>query len=123
MQLDLRATLELGDLPGCSDCRWRVVFDGRNLLDREHVLALRRDTGTVAPPAAQVLELARAGPGGSIPRESPRYSALADLDGNGRITDLEYRTVRLAAALDRMDPSLFFDEPLQLRLGVEVGFR
>ena len=123
VQLDLRATLELGDLPGCSDCRWRVVVDGRNLLDRDHVLALRRDTGTVAPPAAQVLELARGGPGGAIPRESPRYSALADLDGNGRITDLEYRTVRLAAALDRMDPSLFYDEPLQLRLGVEVGFR
>lgn len=123
VQLDLRATLELGEAPGCSDCRWRVVIDGRNLLDREHVLALRRDTGTVAPPAAQVLELARAGPGGAIPRESSRYSALADLDGNGRITDLEYRTVRLAAALDRMDPSLFYDEPLQLRLGVEVGFR
>ena len=123
VQLDLRATLELGDLPGCSDCRWRVVVDGRNLLDRDHVLALRRDTGKVAPPAAQVLELARGGPGGAIPRESPRYSALADLDDNGRITDLEYRTVRLAAALDRMDPSLFYDEPLQLRLGIEVGFR
>ena len=123
VQLDLRATLEVGNLPGCSDCRWRIVFDGRNLLDRANVLALRRDTGTIAPPAAQVLDLARGGAGGAIPRESPRYSALADLDGNGRITDLEYRTVRLAAALDRMDPSLFFDEPLQLRLGVEVGFR
>lgn len=123
VQLDLRATLEVGDLPGCSDCRWRIVFDGRNLLDRANVLALRRDTGTIAPPAAQVLDLARGGAGGAIPRESPRYSALADLDGNGRITDLEYRTVRLAAALDRMDPSLFFDEPLQVRLGVEVGFR
>ena len=123
VQLDLRATLELGDLPGCADCRWRVVVDGRNLLDRENILALRRDTGTIAPPATEVLELARGGPGGSIPRESPRYSALADLDGNGRITDLEYRTVRLAAALDRLDPSLFYDEPLQLRLGFEVGFR
>lgn len=123
VQLDLRATLEVGDLPGCSDCRWRIVLDGRNLLDRANVLALRRDTGTIAPPAAQVLDLARGGAGGAIPRESPRYSALADLDGNGRITDLEYRTVRLAAALDRMDPSLFFDEPLQLRLGIEVGFR
>lgn len=123
VQLDLRATMELGTLPGCSDCRWRVVVDGRNLLDRDNVLALRRDTGTVAPPAAQVLALAQGGPGGSIPRESPRYSALADLDGNGRVTDLEYRTVRLAAALDRLDPSLFYDEPLQLRLGVEVGFR
>ena len=123
VQVDLRATLELGEVPGCPDCRWRIVVDGRNLLDRENVLALRRDTGTIAPPAAEVLELARGVPGGPIPRESPRYSALADLDGNGRITDLEYRTVRLAAALDRMDPSLFFDEPLQLRVGVEVGFR
>ena len=123
VQLDLRATLELGDLPVCSDCRWRIVVDGRNLLDRDNVLALRRDTGTIAPPASTVLELARGAPGGSIPRESPRYSALADLDGNGRITDREYRTVRLAAALDRMDPSLFYDEPLQLRLGVEVAFR
>lgn len=123
VQVDLRATLELGEVPGCPDCRWRIVVDGRNLLDRENVLALRRDTGTIAPPAAQVLDLARGVPGGPIPRESPRYSALADLDGNGRITDLEYRTVRLAAALDRMDPSLFYDEPLQLRVGVEVGFR
>ncbi len=123
VRFDLRATLELGDPPGCPDCRWRVVVDGRNLLDRENILALRRDTGTVAPPATEVLELARGGAGGSIPRESPRYSALGDLDGNGRITDVEYRTLRLAAALDRMDPSLFYDEPLQLRLGVEVSFR
>ena len=123
VQLDLRASLELGAMPGCSQCRWRIVADGRNLLDRHNVLALRRDTGTLAPPAAQVFELARGGLERSIPRESPRYSAHADLDRNGRITDLEYRTVRLAAALDRMDPSLFFDEPLQLRLGAEVSFR
>ena len=123
VQLDMRATLELGTVPGCAQCRWRIVADGRNLLDRHNVLAQRRDTGTLAPPAAEVFGLARGGLSHSIPRESPRYSAHADLDGNGRITDLEYRTVRLAAALDRMDPSLFFDEPLQLRLGAEVSFR
>ena len=123
IQLDLRLSRDMGAVPGCGNCRWRIVADGRNLLDRDNVVALRRDTGTVAPDAERVQALAERGLPEAIPRESPRYSALTDLDNDGLITDEEYRKVRLAAALDRFDPSLFFSEPLQLRLGVELSFR
>ena len=34
----------------------------------------------------------------------------------------EFRTARTAAALNRFDPSLYFGEPRQLRLGIEVTF-
>jgi hypothetical protein len=57
-----------------------------------------------------------------IPVESPRYSRRADLNGDGLIDAGEYASLRLAASLDRFDPSLFFGPPLQVRLGVEVTF-
>jgi hypothetical protein len=57
-----------------------------------------------------------------IPLESPDYSTLADLNGDGLITAGEARTVRLAAAIDRYDPSLYFGEARQLRLGLEIAF-
>jgi hypothetical protein len=59
---------------------------------------------------------------GPIPRESPAYSALIDLDSNGLITADELRTGRIAASLDRNDPSLYFGEALSLRLGLELEF-
>ena len=57
-----------------------------------------------------------------IPRESERYAPLADLDGNGRITRVEFDTARFAAAMDASDPSLLFGEPRQLRIGLELVF-
>ena len=120
--LDLRASREVGTF-GCDVCRWRVMVDGRNLLGRDNVIALRRDNASLAPSVASLdsiadgLTIAE-----GIPRESTRYSAHADIDADGVITPAEFRTARWAAALDRSDPSLFFGEARQVRLGLEVSF-
>ncbi|MGH7446953.1 MAG: TonB-dependent receptor domain-containing protein, partial [Longimicrobiales bacterium] len=121
--IDLRFTREVGGLPGCDGCAWRVMADGRNLLDRENIIAVRRDTGGLGPTLAALRALADAMPvPPDIPAESPHYSAGIDLDSSGVITQNEFRLARTAAALSRFDPSLFFGEPRQLRLGIEVTF-
>ena len=123
VQVDVRGGWRFGSLPGCDACGWRVLAEVKNLFGNENVVAVRRDTRTVAPTAAQVQALAnQVRIDDPIPRESPRYSAQIDLDGDGRITPAEFSEARLAAALDRFDPSLFYAEPLQVRLGVEVFF-
>ncbi|MFQ5889493.1 MAG: TonB-dependent receptor domain-containing protein [Gemmatimonadota bacterium] len=125
VSLDLRVTREIGSFPGCRSCRLRLVLDGRNILGRNNIIALRRDTGEIAPSLQTVNELVGTLPGSqpAIPRESPRYSPLADLDRDGRITADEFATARFAAALDRNDPSLLYGEATQVRLGVELSFR
>ena len=57
-----------------------------------------------------------------LPRESPDYSALTDLNRDGVISSEEFSTARFAAALDSEDPSLFFSQPRQVRFGVEILF-
>lgn len=119
---NLRLSRAFAGAPGCARCSWRIVAEGRNVLGRENLIALRRETGTLAPSEESVQNRVDRSLSGPIPYESPRYSRLADLDGDGLITNLEYRQARLAAALDLFDPSLFYGEPRQLRLGVEVSF-
>jgi hypothetical protein len=58
----------------------------------------------------------------SVPRESPAYVVYLDTNRDGVITQEEASNARFAAALDRFDPTLFFGEARQLRLGVEVAF-
>jgi hypothetical protein len=121
--IDLRLSRELGRVPGCVGCAWRVTADGRNLLDRENIIAVRRDTGGLGPTLSALRALADAMPvPADIPAESPLYSAGIDLDRSGIITQNEFRLARTAAALARFDPSLFFGEPRQLRFGIEVTF-
>lgn len=120
--LDARVAYDIGAPPGCNACTVRLLADARNLLGRENIIGLRRTTGLVAPSREEVEAMASAPPQEPIPFESPRYSARIDFDGNGVITDNEYRRARFAAALDRFDPSLFFGEARQIRLGVEVLF-
>jgi hypothetical protein len=100
------------------------VFDGRNLLGRDNVLAVRRESAVVAPTLAQVQALANAQPvpTAPVPRESPAYSEFLDFDRDGVITQQEASAARFAAALDYYAPTLFFGESRQLRLGVEVSF-
>jgi hypothetical protein len=57
-----------------------------------------------------------------IPVESQRYSSVIDLNQDGLISASEFTTARFAAALDASDPSLYFGEPLQVRLGLEFTF-
>lgn len=122
--VDLGVTWELPGVPGCERCGARLVAEVRNLLDRDNLIALRRETGTIAP-ALETVQGVAGRPVTSefpIPRESDRYSPLVDLDGDGLIEEEEFETARFAAALDRNDPSLYYGPPQQLRLGVEVSF-
>jgi outer membrane receptor protein involved in Fe transport len=122
-EVDARVSRSFERLPGCPRCSWSLVADGRNLLDRDNLRALRRDTGSLAPSLATLQAQADAltitEP---VPRESGGYSPLTDLDGDGFVTPEEFRDARFAAALDAADPTLFYGPPLQLRLGVEVRF-
>lgn len=117
-----RATWTFEDLGLCARCAWKVVAEGRNLLGRDNQLAVRRSTGTLSPSSEEVFGPAADQPPAPIPRESPRYSELGDLDRDGVIDAQEYARVRLAASLDRFDPSLFFGEPVQVRFGLELTF-
>ncbi len=121
--VDLRLTYDFGSFPGCATCHWRLLLDGRNIFGSDNVIALRRDTGGLAP-ALETVEEKAAMPGTfrPIPRESPDYSAQTDLNRDGVISSDEFSTARFAAALDSEDPSLFFSEPRQVRFGVEILF-
>ncbi len=121
---DARFTWDFAKLPGCRGCPLRLVVDGKNLFASENVIALSRDSGTLAPSLGTLIDMTERPVTSTfpIPRESDRYSALADLNGNGRVSATEFETTRFAAALDASDPSLLFSEPRQLRLGLEVAF-
>ena len=120
---NLRVSYDLGRIL-CARCGWRITGDMRNILFRNNVVALRRDSGTLAPPLSRLLEKSSEIDDGMvpIPAESPDYSVLADLNRDGQITPNELRTARFAAALDREDPTLFFGEAPSLRLGLEFTF-
>lgn len=118
---DLRVSWDFG-AQLCRGCRWRALADGRNIFNRKNIIALRRETGSLTPRLAEVQNLARGELPEPIPRESPNYSQLIDLNRDGLITANEYQTARLAAALDRFDPSLYYGESRQVRLGLEVNF-
>jgi len=121
--VDLRVAYSLGALPVCGGCNIRLLADARNLLGRDNIIALRRTTGLVAPSVDEVVTMVASGqPPGPIPYESPRYSREIDFNADGVISPDEYQRARYAAALDRFDPSLFFGEARQIRLGVEVLF-
>ena len=122
--IDLRATWDFGHMPVCSHCGWRIVFDGRNILNSNNILAMRTNTGTIAPSLVEVNKLANSLtlPNEIVPRESPAYIPAIDVNHDGLITPTEARAARFAAALDRYDPTLFFGEARQVRLGFEVTF-
>jgi hypothetical protein len=122
---DLRVTRELGRMPGCSTCSLRIAFDGRNLLGLDNILAYRGDTGSLSPTLASVNALAATVPLPTqpIPRESRQYNGLLDTNNDGQISIQEFRDARFAASLARFDPTLYFGEPRQVRLGFEVSFR
>ena len=124
LMTDLRASYDFGRAPLCSQCQWRAMVDGRNIINRKNIQALRRENGSLTPTYAEVTRLANAAADlpRPIPRESALYSALVDLNADGLITNDEYRTARLAAAIDRFDPSLYYGEPRQVRLGLEIIF-
>jgi hypothetical protein len=121
--MDVRLSYRLGRLPACGRCAWKVQVDARNVLGLDNIRAVRTETGTLAPSLASLRQLAAARKiDRPIPLESPAYAAAVDLDHDGLITPDEFSTARLAAVIDRYDPSLYFGRARQLRLGAEVTF-
>ena len=101
----------------------RLMAEGRNLLRRANLVTARPGGGVLpdmgAIEARAAVETAGARP---IPRESPWYLAGFDADGNGILEPEEQTAARRAALLDAAEPTLFYGEALQLRLGIEIGF-
>ncbi|HEX4601681.1 MAG TPA: TonB-dependent receptor [Gemmatimonadales bacterium] len=103
-----------------------VYLDVRNLLNRQNVVAVRRDTGepgisqTTLQALAQQAYAAHPEP---IPYESPRYRAWADLNHNGYVDGpAELMPLYLAAARDFTQPLFAYGPPRLVRLGMELVF-
>ena len=73
--------------------------------------------------AIAALLAASAAQAGGADCAAGRHMAAVDTNSDGVITPLEFRAARFAAALDRLDPSLYYGEPRQLRIGLEISFR
>lgn len=122
--IDFSLSWDIGRFPGCGTCGIRLSFQGKNLLGTANVIGLRRDSGLTAPTLATVEDLAGQpfAATAPIPAESPMYTESVDLDRSGTISASELEAARFGAALDSVDPSLYYGERRQLRLGIEVLF-
>ena len=108
--------------------RWKgsLYLDVRNVLNRQNLVAVRRETGepgltqSALTAYAESAYVAHPEP---IPFESPRYRAAADLDGNGRIEGRnELYPMFEAAASDYYQPIFAYGPPRLLRFGMELLF-
>lgn len=106
--------------------RGSLYLDVRNLLNRRNVESVRRESGApqlATDDLAARAEAAYATHPESIPYESPRYRAWADLDRNGLIQGrTELFPLYLSAAQDFYQPLFGYGPPRVVRLGVEVLF-
>lgn len=103
-----------------------VYFDARNLLGRQNVVAVRRDTGTpfATPETIEAAAFAAytANPQ-PIPFESPRYRRYADSNGDGVLSGAsELLPLYRRAANDFYTPVFYYGPPRVMRLGVEFLF-
>jgi len=122
MSLDVlvRRPVRLGDV------RAGIYLDIRNLLNRQNIVAVRRDTGEPGLTAGGIDSLAesayQAHPE-EIPYESGRYRADADTDGNGFLSGRdELFPLYQAAARDFTQPLFAYGSPRLVRLGFEFLF-
>jgi outer membrane receptor protein involved in Fe transport len=120
LDLLVRRPIRLGRLNG------GVYCDVRNLLNRRNIVAVRRDTGEPQPDDGAIARLADAAYEAhpeTIPYESARYRAYADLDHNGLVEgETELLPLYLAAARDYSQPIFAYGVPRLVRLGVELLF-
>lgn len=120
VDLLLRRPLRIGGVRGS------VYLDARNLLNRQNILAVRRDTGVPQATDTIIATMARAAYAAhpeAIPYESPRYRAYADVDGDGLIAgQSELYPLFLEAARDFVQPLFAYGPPRIARLGVELLF-
>ncbi len=120
VDLLLRRPLNLGGARG------GIYLDVRNLLDRENIVAVRRDTGvpeTSEDAVVEMAELAYAAHPEPIPFESRRYRASADSNRDGYVSGREELfPLYLSAARDYTQPVFAYGPPRLVRLGVEFLF-
>jgi hypothetical protein len=120
VDLLVRRPIRIGHLEGGLYC------DIRNLLDRQNVVAVRRDSGQPQATTAVLDQMAQTAYGAhseAIPYESPYYRASADLDGNGMVSGPEeLMPLFEAAARDYAQPIFAYGTPRLVRLGVELLF-
>jgi hypothetical protein len=120
LDLLVRRPIRLGRLYG------GVYCDVRNLLNRRNIVAVRRDTGEPQPTDGAITRLAEAAYEAhpeTIPYESARYRAYADLDHNGFVEGrTELLPLYLAAARDYSQPIFAYGVPRLVRLGLELLF-
>jgi hypothetical protein len=106
--------------------RGGIYLDIRNLLNRQNIVAVRKDTGSPQAPNAEVQAQADAAYTAHpepIPYESPRYRRWADLDNNGYVDGpLELQPLYLAAAQDYNQPLFAYGPPRLIRLGMDFEF-
>jgi len=101
----------------------RAVAETRNLLHQNN-LVTARPGGGVMPDVAAIDARAAAETAGAVPlpRESPLYLPGFDANNDGILNASEQTAARRAALLDAAEPTLFYGEAFQLRLGLEIVF-
>jgi outer membrane receptor protein involved in Fe transport len=106
--------------------RGGIYLDIRNLLNRQNIVAVRKDTGSPQAPTAEVQAQADAAYTAHpepIPYESSRYRRWADLNNNGYVDGpLELQPLYLAAAQDYNQPLFAYGPPRLIRLGMDFEF-
>ncbi len=106
--------------------RASIYLDIRNVLNKENIVSVRRDTGS--PDATNdiindMAEDAYAAHPEPIPFESPRYRPDGDLNNDGIIEGRdELFPLYLAAARDVTNPVFSYGPPRLLRIGMEILF-
>ncbi|HEY8256075.1 MAG TPA: TonB-dependent receptor [Gemmatimonadales bacterium] len=120
LDLLIRRALRIGQMEG------GLYLDVRNLLNRQNIVAVRKDTGEPGPDDRAIslmAEAAYAAHPEPITFESPRYRASGDLDGNGVIEGRdELFPLYVAAARDVTTPIFAYGTPRLVRFGVEFLF-
>ena len=116
----LRRPVRIGRLKGS------FYLDVRNLLNRQNLASVRRDTGLPTADIATVNAMALAAYDAHpepIPYESARYRGYADLDRNGLIEGrAELLPMYQAAAQDFLQPLFAYAAPRLWRFGLEILF-
>ncbi len=120
VDLLVRRPLRLGGTTG------GIYLDVRNVLNRQNVVAVRRDTGEPQPDngaIGRMAEAAYAAHPETIPYESARYRRSADLNGDGYASGRdELFPLYVAAARDISQPLFAYGPPRLIRLGLEFLF-
>ncbi|HEX9727416.1 MAG TPA: TonB-dependent receptor [Gemmatimonadales bacterium] len=101
----------------------RLMIEGRNLLNRANLVTARANGG-IEPNVAALQNQATAETQGAvpIPRESPLYVPGFDQNDNGFLDPSEQTAARRAALLDANEPTLFYGEARQIRIGFSLLF-